>query len=321
MTRAALLTALALRLNKDATTLNATTQARLLTFLNERQRRLLTLPGLRHLRDATITVDSVASQPNYVLANIAKIQRFFETTNDRVLWEMSQQDYRLVQPDTTITGTPEAFVWLGQQAVATPPSDASSLFVTSTSAADTTQTVYVDGVVTGSYPASASVTLTGVTAVNLSTALATWIRVDKFYLSAVGAGTITLHEDSGAGTELARIPIGQTSTNYAGFALYPTPSAAITYAVDITRAITDLAQSTDVPVLPEDFHDVLLLGSLMDEYQHLSDDRYAIAAREYQQRVNELKYWLSETSTGQRGGLVRDWDRPSQLGPWYPPGT
>jgi hypothetical protein len=137
----------------------------------------------------------------------------------------------------------------------------------------------------------------------------------------VGAGTITLHEDSGAGTELARIPIGQTSTNYAGFALYPTPSAAIPYAVDITRAITDLAQSTDVPVLPEDFHDVLLLGAICDEYQHLNDDRYALAAREYQQRVNELKYWLSSTASDQPFGLSRQWERSSSLGSWFASGT
>jgi hypothetical protein len=317
-----LLTQWAYRLNKEApSSMDATTQARAIGFFNQRQRRLLTLPGLRHLREATITVTSVADQPNYVLANVAKITRMFETTNDRTLYEMSQQDYRFLQPDTTITGTPEAFIWTGRQEVAKQPSDASSLFVKSSSASDTTQTVYVEGVITGNYPVSASVTLTGTTAVDISSATTTWERVDKFYLSAVAVGAVTLHEDSGSGTELAKIAIGQTTTDYAGFSLYMTPSAVITYYVDITRAVTDLAQSTDVPVLPEDFHDVLLLGAVMDEYQHLNDPRYSVAAMEYKQRVGELQYWLAETGTGQPFSLTRGWQKPSQLGSWYPAGT
>jgi hypothetical protein len=297
------------------------TQNRLLGFLNQRQRRLLSLPGIKHLRDVTVTVASVADQADYVLPNIAKIQRMYETTNDRTLYEMSQQDYRLIQPDTTITGTPEAFIWLGRMEVAAQPSNASSVFVKSTSASDTTQTCYVEGVITGNYPRTASVTLTGATAVDLNTAITTWIRIDKFYLSAVGVGTITLHEDSGAGTELARITIGQTTTDYTGFALWLTPSSVITYNVDVTRAITDLAQSTDVPILPEDFHDVLMLGALADEYQHLSDKRWSMAVTEYDDRVKEMQYWLAETAIGRPRSLVRPWQRPSQLGSWYPAGS
>lgn len=327
MTRNDLLTALAYRLEKTPPpNMDATVQARLLGFLNQRQRRLLTLPGLRHLRDATVTFSSVASQASYVLTNIAKVSRMWDPTNQRVLYEMSQQDYRLVDP-VPLTGTPEAYVWTGRQQTAAQPSDASSLFVKSTSAADTTQVVYIEGVITGGYPASASVTLTGTTAVNVSSAYSTWIRVDKFYLSAACAGSVTLLEDSGAGTELARIPIGQTASDYWGFILWPTPSGVISYNVDITRAVTDLAHDTDVPVLPEDFHDVLMLGALADEYQRLNDKRYTVAEMEYggsdgkHGRVGEMLYWLTETAIGRPRGLTRSWDKPSQLGSWYPAGT
>lgn len=322
MNRLDLLTQAAYRLNKVAPpSMDALTQARLIGFLNQRQRRLLSLPGIGHLREATATINSVASQSSYALANIAKIQRMYETTNDRTLYEMSQQDYRLIQPDVTITGTPEAFIWTGRQMVAAQPADASALFVKSSSASDTTQTAYVEGVITGGYLVSASVTLTGTTAVNVASATSTWERVDKFYLSAVGVGSITLTEDSGAGTTLAVIPIGQTMTDYAGFALWMTPSAVITYNVDIVRAVTDLAQSTDVPVLPEDFHDVLLLGCVMDEYQHLADARWSMAKAEYDQRVGQLRYWLTETAIGQPRALTTRWQRPSQLGAWYGAGT
>lgn len=322
MTRTDILSALADRLNKTLPpNMDSATQARLIRFMNQRQRRYLTMPGLKHLREDTIPLSTVASQVTYALPNIAKIERIFDPVNMRTLYEMSKQDWRLVQPDTTITGIPEAFIWLGRGVVAQQPSDASSLFLKSTSAADTTQTAYVEGVITGNYPFSASVTLTGTTAVNLSAAVTAAIRVDKVYLSAACAGTVTLLEDSGAGTELARITIGQTMTDYCGLAFYLTPSGVIAYQVDITRAITDFSQATDVPVLPEDFHDLMILGPLADEYQHLEDKRWSVAMSEVTRRENELKYWLAETATGRPFTLSRAWQRPSQLGSWFPAGS
>lgn len=322
MTRTDILTAAAQRLDKALPpNMDSVTQARFIGFMNQRQRRLLTMAGLKHLREATVTFASVASQPTYTLANIAKISRMFETTDDRTLYEMSQQDYRLVQPDVTITGTPEAYIWTGRQVVAAQPSNASALFVKSSSASDTTQTVYVEGVITGGYPQSASVTLTGTTAVNVAAAVSTWERVDKFYLSGAAVGQVTLTEDSGVGTTLGVIAIGHTMTDYTGFSLWPTPSGVITYYVDVTRAITDFAQATDQPVLPEDFHDLMVLGIVADEYQRLSDKRWPVVMQEYRERENQLKYWLAETAMGRPFSLGRNWQRPSQLGSWYPSGT
>lgn len=329
MTRDDLLTALADRLEKTPPpNMDAVVQARLIRFLNQRHRRLLTLPGVRHLREATVPIASVASQPDYALTNIAKVKRLYDPINQRVLYEMSEQTYRLLQPDTSITGTPEAVVWRGKQQVVKQPSDASSLFVKSTSAADTTQVAYVEGIITGGYASGqCSVTLTGTTAVNVSSAFANFVRVDKFYLSAACAGSVTLLEDSGAGTELGRIPIGSTSSDYWAFSLYPTPAAVVNYYADITRAITDFAQATDTPLIPEDFHDLMILGPLADEYQRLSDSRYAVAEMEYGGRdgkggrVGEMLYWLSSMAIGEPGSLVNDRQTPSQLGSWYAAGT
>jgi len=302
MTRSDLLTKLARRTNKN-TTLDTATQNRLLDFLNERQRRILSLPGMQKLRETTLTIASVASQADYVLPNASRVRRIFETTNDRVLYELSPQDYRLVDPDPQ-TGTPEAFVWRGRQAVAVQPSNASELFIDSTSGSDT-GTCYLEGVITGGYERSASVTMTGTTAVSLSSSITSWIRVDKLYLSAAAVGTVTLHEDASGGTELARIAIGSTTTDYWGFSLWPTPSGVITYTVDYDRAVTDLAQSNDEPVLPEDFHDLLLLGALQDEYQHMNDGRWQAAREEYETRMRQFRYWVAETATGSGGLLNR----------------
>lgn len=324
MDRTAILTQIAQVTNKTLPpSMDTATQNRLIAYMNDAQRNLLTKPGIRRLRDATVTFASVADQAGYVLPNIAKISRMFETTNQRVLYEMSQQDYRLIQPDVTITGTPEAFIWTGRQAVAVQPSSPASLWVVSSSAADTTQTVYVEGVLIGGYPFSVSVTITGVTAVSVSGLAVDWkaTRVDKFYLSAACAGTVTLTSVSGAGSTLAVIPIGSTLTYYDGFALWPTPSSVITYQVDLVRAITDFASASDVPLLPEDFHDLIVNAAISDEFQHTKDERWQIYDQKYRSRVNDLLYWLSETAIGRPRSLTGAWQRPSQLGSWYPAGT
>lgn len=316
MTRAQLLAELARRLNKQ-TTLDTATQDRLLGFLNETHREILSLPGLQRLRDDTVTFASVANQARYALPWVPKINRIFETTNDRVLEPMTLAMYRDVDPDAiNTTGTPSHWVWAGQSAVAQQPSDASSLFVKSFSVADTTQTVYIEGETSGGYPRTASVTLTGTTAVNVAAAISNWTRVTKWYLSAVTAGQVVLYEDSGTGTELGQIGIGQTSQRYQVVYLYPTPSSVLTYSADVVLGITDLAQNNDEPRLPHDFHDLLVAGAMVREYEKTEDSRLSVSMARYQDRKRDLLYWLHTTGLNDVRATPR-----SRLGPWYPAGS
>ncbi len=319
MTRAQLLTQLARRLNKNET-LDAVTQNRLVDYLNEVQREILSKPGLRRLRDDVVTFSSVSGQSGYALPNVAKVNRIFETTNDRLLHPLTLDQYRAISPDeSAVTGVASAWVWTGYQPIALHPSNASSLFVVSSSASDTAITAYVEGEITGGYPRSASVTLTGTTAVNVSSAISTWVRVTKFYLSAAPVGTVTLLEDSGAGTELARIQIGGTMQHYYTFRLYPQPSDAIVYTADVTLQITDLAQNTDEPRLPQDFHDLLIAGAMVKEYEKTADERLAVSMGRYRDRLNDLHYWLAETASG--SSFLHTERGISRLGAWFPAGT
>ncbi len=317
MTRAQLLTTLAARLNK-AGTLDTDTSNRLKAFLDEVHRELLTLPGLQRLRDDTRSFASVANQALYALPWVAKINRIFETTNDRTLGAMTLAEYRAIDPDpSTTTGTADAFVWVGYQAVAKQPSAAAALFVKSSAVGDTTQTCYIEGETSDGYPRAVSVVLTGTTAVNVAAAVTDWVRVTKCYLSAVPAGVVTLHQTSGLGTELARIGIGQTQQRYCVFYLYPTPGSVITYSVDATFEITDLAQDTDEPKLPPDFHDLLVSGAMVREYEKTDDPRLNVSLARHQSRVRDLLYWLHETATSteaRRSGR-------SRLGAYFPAGT
>ena len=305
------------RLNKNRTSVDSTTQTRIREFVNERHRRLLSMPGMTHLRADTATFASVANQSRYALANVAAVSRLWETTNDRALDPLSLDEYRAINPDpSNAAGTPTHYVFRGYEPVAKHPADASAIFLKSTSASDT-QLAYVEVDLTDGYPLSLSVSLTGTTAVNLSSSLTTAIRIRKVYLASAAVGVVTLHEDSGTGTELARIGVGQTKQRYWVFDLHPQPSGANTYVADVTLAITDLAQDTDEPRLPEDFHDLLVLGGALDELIKINDPRYAVVKSEYDERIADLKYAIARQSAGQSTS-ISEWSR---LGAAFPAGS
>jgi hypothetical protein len=204
--------------------------------------------------------------------------------------------------------------------VATQPSDASEIFVKSTSAADT-NTARIEGIITGGYYRTASVTMTGTTAVSLSSTITTFIRITKFYLSVAANGTVTLHEDSGSGTELARLQVGDAHAAYYQVRLYPTPAAAVTYTADILRGLPDMSQDLDEPLIPEDFHDVLIDGAELRELTKQDDRaRYQIVRMRYDEGVRALTGFVANHPDwrpqwgGQRTGH-------STLGAWYPADT
>jgi hypothetical protein len=294
---------------------------RIKRYVNEGVRAILREPGLQRLVDADTPYSfaSVASTARYVLPEaVERIKTISERTNDRSLDVLSLSAYRRAEPDpASTTGTPSHYVPIGRVAVATQPSDASSIFVKSTSAADTTQTAYIEVVITGGYRRTASVTLTGTTAVNLSSAISTGEVIEDFYLSAVAAGTVTLHEDSGAGTELARITTGALRPRYYGFYLWPTPSAAVTYYVDYRREILDLVNNTDEPPIPTDYHPLLVTYARMREYEKTDDSRYGQAREEFGLGLTRLKFNTQQLSDEL---LVMGRSRMgrSRLGAYYP---
>lgn len=298
----------------DAPATEVTT--RLTMFLNEIHRRLLGLPGMGHLRQSQTTFATVASTPQYSLPqDVARIVGIRDATNDATLIGQSWEWYMAQEPDPAgTTGIPEYWAPVGQVAVASQPSDASALYVDSTSASDTA-TCYVEGIRTGGYPFSSSVTMTGTTAVQIG-AWTDIVAVTKFYVSSATVGTVVLTEDAEGGTELARIPIGQTHARYLRIALWPTPDSAYTLTLDYTRQIEDMTYHTDEPLVPRDFHWVIEAGAKMLEYEKQDDRRYPAAKAEYEKGVRDLKWFVTQQADGGAASAGR-----SSLGPWYPAGS
>lgn len=296
---------------------------RLTAFLNETQREITMEPGFKSLLRTTITFDSVASTPEYLLpGNIAEILSIRDTANRRTLDRISEAEYRrrIADPSAN-TGLAWAYAPIGlTTAPPSRPSDPSQIFAVSSSAGDTQllhyEVVQADGNVT-----TGSVTMNGVTAVSLSSSLTTIVEIADIYLATAAVGVVTILEDSGVGTALGSIKIGQTRQYRWRVALVPTPSSAFTYTVDAERNVTDLAVAADQPQMPERFHYVLVSGARMKEYEFKNDtERYIMARGEYQSHLGQMRAFLASGPNevivpgGKPTGI-------SQLGGYYPADT
>lgn len=300
----------------------AAVTARFSRGLNKWHRQILSNAGMRRLRDDIYVLTTTSAVGLYSLPPVVtRINAMTYRNGNVVLEERSLDWLRTRDPGLTATGGP-SYIWIpmGYRQIAQHPSDASEIFVKSTSASDNASvTAYLEGVRSGGFAKQLSVAMNGTTAVSFGAAFTDFIQIDKFYLSAAALGTVTLHEDSGAGTELAKIPIGSTYARYFGIQLYPTPSAE-SYHVDYTRNIPDLANSTDEPLLPLDFHWLLAVGAEADEWRRLNDRRATAALAELSQGMKDLRNWVLNSPMYQPDPL-NDGPSYSRLGPWYPAGT
>jgi hypothetical protein len=177
--------------------------------------------------------------------------------------------------------------------------------------------VKVETVRTGGYAFSGAATLNGTSRVQVGT-FTDHLTVEKFYVSAVGVGTISLFDAVTAGNELARIAIGATYGRYLSIILHPTPASAITYYVDYVRNVTDMANPTDEPLLPEDFHYLLVEGALIKEWTKANDtDRRTLAERDYIKGMSALKYFATCPPDFLPSRSERGMER-SRFGAWFP---
>lgn len=322
MTRADLLAILYERLNYQASPATAVT-TRLGNALNEAQRRLLREPGLGRLRDTAggLTFASEASRAYYGLpSTITKVRAITDRTNDRLLQPISLMALRSGDTGLDSTGTPAAYVEMGQSPVARHPAT-SGVWAVSTSAADAAgPTITIEGILSsGLASGEQTATLTGAARVQIGS-LATFTQIVHCTLSAGCAGTISLYDAAAAGNLLASIAIGKTAPAYVGVQLYPTPDAAVTYYVDGLLAVPDMDDATDVPVLPEPFHDLLVHGALVLEYEKRDDpERLMMATEVYRNGVSQLKYFLAAQDAPMLGGSGGV--RTTRLGSWTPAGS
>jgi hypothetical protein len=81
----------------------------------------------------------------------------------------------------------------------------------------------------------------------------------------------------------------------------------------------DLAEASDEPLIPEDFHELLVIRAKQYEYEKKEKDKLMAAMEvKWRQGLRDF-YSHTERPTGHTGG--DDSRRYSQLGPFFEPGT
>jgi hypothetical protein len=76
--------------------------------------------------------------------------------------------------------------------------------------------------------------------------------------------------------------------------LYPIPSANNTLKADVLSLATDLSADGDIPVFPEDYHDLLVDGVMADEYMKLEKQMplAEVCENRFRERMSELRYFI-----------------------------
>lgn len=296
---------------------------RITRHLNTAHREMLTKKNIAKYRFATLPFTCVALSPYAVLPQAAvRILGITDRTNRRPLDEVSIGDIRQRNPGNDFTNIPYGYTAVNPSApVALDPSAAAELFVISTAAGDGTGiSAFVEGTITDGYYRRAQIAMNGLTAVSLNTAITTWVHITKFYVGGAATGTITLHQTSGVGTELARIQPGRSYARYTKIELVDIPSSAITYYADVELHVDDMISPFDEPLIPEDFHWVLEANALWKEYK--KREKWAAAKDERDRYFDgraELQVYAAKP--GNYGINAHGARQFSQLGANYPAGS
>lgn len=78
--------------------------------------------------------------------------------------------------------------------------------------------------------------------------------------------------------------------------LESTPTTAYPLTADAQVVLANLT-ALDIPVLPTDYHDLLMYGALRDEFRRMGKiDEAELAGNDFTRRLSELRYYLSKSA-------------------------
>ena len=195
--------------------------------------------------------------------NTERLISAIDITNDNPINIVTEQDFLQNYSDALDnTGTPDT-CFLTSDVIASQPASGEQLVIKSSSASDTTQTVFIRGITSTGGETYESLTCNGTTSV---TATNTYTSVLNLSKSAATVGKITLYDNDESTTRAIMSPETLVS-RYKILNLYPIPSGAITVKLRTKRKITPMSQDYDYPVI-EDTEDIIELGGQADAWKY-----------------------------------------------------
>lgn len=106
-----------------------------------------------------------------------------------------------------------------------------------------------------------------------------------------------------------------TSANWQ-ISLYPTPDAILNLQTKYYRHITELSSGTDEPLMPKNWHDCLIYGSLyMFGHPFMDDDRITSAKVRFEDKITSMKSACSHVPDNLT--IVQPWDTRASILPRY----
>lgn len=246
------------------------------------------------------TFNTVSGTRKYFLDQVEflKILSMRDTTNVIDLTEKSMQEIEEYDPDYSDTGTSRYYVPHGLEYVRAQPSAAGVITVVSSAAADTTQTLRVNGLIS-SAPDTETFNLNGTTTV---TGTKTWdagsvntLSVFSAVLNAVAVGRVTVARSE----TLAIIPPGLFAEERQPVFLWPEPSAANTMRGFVLRRPRKMINAEDFPDFPVAFHEIVLMCAVIKG--HLSFFNFKAADELYQKHFLPAVNRLIQQQAGTRG--------------------
>ena len=241
-------------------------------WINNRYRDILTKYEWEELI-VNMSLTASASTSAYKCdEDIERILFFLDATNDGYLSEVGEQQFYQGQYSVfSTTGTPERY-FLKYDVVRSQPASAEKLTTKSSSASDTTQSLFIRGI-SSSTEVYETLNLSGTTVVSAANS---YTRIIGLAKSASTVGNVTVYENDVV-TVLSLFSPEQLESRYRQLHVHPIPTGAIVYHIKALRRILPLSQTLDYPAL--DVSDTIELGAIADAWRY---KRQFQKAKEYE---------------------------------------
>jgi hypothetical protein len=99
--------------------------------------------------------------------------------------------------------------------------------------------------------------------------------------------------------------------------LWPTPTGVLTYAIDSQQTAPDLVSGAEQPLLPYEYHWLLVEAACYEEWMRKADTRSGTARQDLETGFKEMRHWLNNPRDYKPTNLPSRVSR-SRLGGMYP---